>query len=247
MFIVSMYNLKGGVGKTASSVNFAHMAASDGFKTLLWDFDPQGAASFYFKAKATAGSDNAKNIDADVALSSAIVCTEYEGLDIIPADHSANNQDFLHDGKYGSKEEFKKLLEEVLYVYDYVFFDCPPGFSNIADNVFSASDMVVMPVIPTTLSVRTYEQVIQHFVSKSIALAKLRCFFSMVDSRKNMHKSTMKTLDTDNRFFDHYIPYLSDIEKMGLKNAPVTAYSPSGYATVCYRALWDDIRAAAGV
>jgi cellulose biosynthesis protein BcsQ len=128
-------------------------------------------------------------------------------------------------------------------VYDFVFFDCPPGFSNIACNVFSASDMVLMPVIPTTLSLRTYEQVISHFNNKQIPLEKLRCFFSMVDSRKTMHKSTMKNLDSDNRFFDYYIPYLSDIEKMGLKNAPVTAYSPSGYAAVCYHALWEEIKA----
>ncbi len=246
MFVCSMYNLKGGVGKTASSVNFAYLAASEGYKTLLWDFDPQGASSFYFKATAIKPDNQSKEMDADVALSAAIVCTEYEGLDIIPADHSAGNQDFLHDGKYGSKEEFKKLLEEVLYVYDFVFFDCPPGFSTIADNVFSTSDMVLMSVIPTTLSVRTYEQVINHFNNKHIPLEKLRCFFSMVDSRKAMHKSTMKNLDSDNRFFNYYIPYLSDIEKMGLKNAPVTAYSPSGYASVCYRALWDEIKSSTG-
>ena len=50
MFIASLYNLKGGVGKTASCVNLAYMASMDGYKTLLWDLDPQGAASFYFNA-----------------------------------------------------------------------------------------------------------------------------------------------------------------------------------------------------
>jgi cellulose biosynthesis protein BcsQ len=111
MFIVSLCNLKGGVGKTASSVNFTYLAASEGYKTLLWDFDPQGAASFYFKATAVPTEEHSSKIDADVALSAAIVCTEYEGLDIIPADHSAGSQDFLHNGKYGFKEDFKKLLE----------------------------------------------------------------------------------------------------------------------------------------
>jgi len=51
MFIASLYNLKGGVGKTASCVNFAYMAAKDGYRTLLWDLDPQGASSFYYNAE----------------------------------------------------------------------------------------------------------------------------------------------------------------------------------------------------
>ena len=51
MITIALYNLKGGVGKTASCVNFAYLAAADGFKTLLWDIDPQGSSSFYYKAK----------------------------------------------------------------------------------------------------------------------------------------------------------------------------------------------------
>ena len=51
MTTIALYNLKGGVGKTASCVNFAYLAAADGFKTLLWDIDPQGSSSFYYKAK----------------------------------------------------------------------------------------------------------------------------------------------------------------------------------------------------
>lgn len=49
MFVASLYNLKGGVGKTASCVNFAYMAAKDGYKTLLWDLDPQGLPAFTTK------------------------------------------------------------------------------------------------------------------------------------------------------------------------------------------------------
>ncbi|MFY0080119.1 AAA family ATPase, partial [Acinetobacter baumannii] len=52
MVILAFYNLKGGVGKTAASVNFAYLAAKEGYKTLLWDLDPQGSSSFYFGATA---------------------------------------------------------------------------------------------------------------------------------------------------------------------------------------------------
>jgi cellulose biosynthesis protein BcsQ len=101
-----------------------------------------------------------------------------------------------------------------------------------------------MPVIPTTLSVRTYEQMSAYFEDKDIDLGKLMCFFSMVDSRKKMHTETMQHLYKDKRFFEHYIPYLSDIEKMGVKNAPVEVFAPNGQAATSYRALWAEVKAA---
>ncbi len=242
MFIASLYNLKGGVGKTASCVNFAYMAAKDGYRTLLWDLDPQGAAGYYYKAQALAKSSMKKIIEHSLDIREAIIHTQYEGLDIIPADSSARKLDVFLDAQHGSKKHFKTLLKEVSSAYDFVFIDCPPGSSNVADNIFYASDAVLMPVIPTTLSVRTYDQVKQYFEDKGIDLGKLMCFFTMVDIRKNMHNDTMLQLYKDKRFFEHYIPNLSDIEKMGTRKAPVEAFAPGGYAALCYRALWNDIK-----
>ena len=242
MFTASLYNLKGGVGKTASCVNFAYMAAKDGYKTLLWDLDPQGAASYYYKVQPNAKSSIKKIIEHSLSIYDAVIHTEYEGLDIIPADLSARKLDIFLDSQHGSKKYFKNLLKEVVDDYDFIFIDCPPGFSNVADNIFFASDAVLMPVIPTTLSIRTYEQVKHYFEDKEIDMGKLMCFFTMVDSRKNMHNDTMQQLYKDKRFFEHYIPNLSDIEKMGIKNAPVEVFAPSGYATTCYRALWQEIK-----
>jgi len=242
MFVFSLYNLKGGVGKTASCVNFAYMAASDGFKTLIWDLDPQGAASFYCKATTTIKASAKKLIDHSISISEAIVNTGFKGLDIIPADRSSRKLDLLLEAQNGSKKYFKNLLKELSSKYDFIFIDCPPGFSHVADNIFYASDAVLMPVIPTTLSVRTYEQVKSYFADKDIDQGKLMCFFSLVDTRKKMHSETMQDLYKDRRFFEHYIPYLSDIEKMGVKNAPVEVFAPSGYATTCYRALWTEIK-----
>lgn len=241
MFIASLYNLKGGVGKTASCVNFAYMAAKDGFKVLIWDLDPQGAAGFYYKAEPRSKVSIKKIIEHAHPLQEAICNTEYERLDIIPADHSVRKMELILDDHNASKKQIRNVLRGLNDEYDFVFIDCPPGFSLLADNIFFASDAVLMPVIPTTLSVRTYELVKTYFQDKA-ELDKLMCFFTMVDIRKNMHNEVMRQLYKDKRFFEYYIPNLSDIEKMGIYQSPVETFAASGYAATCYRALWNEIK-----
>ncbi len=240
MFIASLYNLKGGVGKTASCVNFAYMAALDGYKTLLWDLDPQGAASFYYKAQPKHKSSIKKLLGNEIDIKDLIMATDYEYLDIIPADMSIRKMDLLLD-QNASKKQLKNLLKGITGEYDFVLFDCPPGFSLLADNIFYASNAILMPVIPTTLSIRTYEQV-KTYLNEKGDIDKLMCFFTMVDMRKSMHSDVMKELYQDKRFFEYYIPYLSDVEKMGVYNAPVSAFAPSSYAATCYNALWQEIK-----
>lgn len=240
MQTIALYNLKGGVGKTASCVNLAYMAAKDGYRTLLWDLDPQGAASYYCKADARKGVSK-KLFSGSISLDDAILDTDYDGLDIIPADLSARKLDLILEGEGGSRKEMRKMLRDVSYNYDFVFMDCAPGFSLLADNIFTASDAVLMPVIPTTLSVRTYDMVKNYLHDRDMT-GKLNCFFTMVDMRKKMHERVIDELMTDKLFFEHYIPYLSDVEKMGDQQAPVEVFARSSYAAICYRALWEEVK-----
>ncbi len=241
MIVIALYNLKGGVGKTASCVNFSYLAAKEGYKTLLWDIDPQGATSFYFKAKPKAHPGIKKMISKDADLENIVLSTDYENLDIIPADNSAKSFDIMLDEMKGNKNRLKSILKQFNGEYDFVFIDCPPGFSALSENIFSASDIVLMPVIPTTLSVRTYNMVKDYFKEKEIDPAKLMCFFTMTDLRKNMHHEIMEQLFKDKRFFGNYIPYLSDVEKMGIYKQPIEEFARSGDAARCYRELWMEI------
>jgi chromosome partitioning protein len=77
---------------------------------------------------------------------------------------------------------------------------------------------------------------------KELDLSKLTCFFTMVDLRKNMHNEIMEILYKDKHFFQSYIPYLSDVEKMGIYQAPVEVFARSSYAAQCYRDLWVEIK-----
>ncbi|MCB0695866.1 MAG: ParA family protein [Chitinophagaceae bacterium] len=242
MFVISLYNLKGGVGKTSSCVNFAYMAARDGYNTLIWDLDPQGAASFYYKSKPKQKGVAKKIIEHNINLEDAILSTDYHNLDIIPADTASRKLDIVLDDLKKSKKQLKALLKQVSSEYDFVFIDSPPAFSLLVDNIFQVSDMIFMPVIPTTLSVRTYNMVKEYLEAGNIGIEKLACFFTMADMRKNMHKDVMSELYKDQRFFEHYIPNLSKVEKMGTELAPLEIFAPSSYANTCYRALWREVK-----
>ena len=242
MVTIALYNLKGGVGKTAATVNFAYLSAKQGFKTLIWDLDPQGSSSFYLGATATVKNEAKKILNGELDLSSAIQQTAYENLAIIPADLSARHADIILNDMKQSKKKIASILSTIKKDYDIVLLDCPPGISVLHDAVFVAADWVLMPNIPTTLSIRSFESVVQYFKENDLDIAKLKCFFSMVDHRKNLHHETINEFYKDKLFFKNYIPYLSDIEKMGLHEAPVETFARSSYAAQCYQDLWKEIK-----
>lgn len=242
MVTIALYNLKGGVGKTAATINLAYLAAKEGYKTLIWDMDPQGSSSFYLGATASTKNESKKLLSNEMELLDAVQSSAYENLDIIPADLSARNADVLLSEMKQSKKKISSLLSSLKKDYDVVILDCPPGISLLHDAVFTGVDWVLMPNIPTTLSIRSFETVAAYFKENGLDLNKLKCFFSMVDHRKNLHHEVMNEFYKDKVFLKSYIPYLSDVEKMGINEAPLETFAHSSYAAQCYRDLWKEIR-----
>jgi chromosome partitioning protein len=242
MVTLAIYNLKGGVGKTAASINLAYLFAKEGYKTLVWDLDPQGSSSFYLGASATVKNESRKLLNSEMELADAIQSTAYENLDIIPADISARHADILLNEMKQSRRKLQSLLTPLKKDYDIVILDSPPGISVLHEAVFVAADWVLMPNIPTTLSIRSYETVDSYFKENDLDRSKIKCFFSMVDHRKNLHHEVMNEFYKDKFFLKSYVPYLSDVEKMGVHAAPLETFAASSYAAQCYRDLWKEIR-----
>ena len=209
---------------------------------MLWDLDPQGSTSFYYDVSPKVKAGTSRLFSEQLDPASLIMQTGYENIDIIPADLTARNLELILEEMKSSRRRFKTILHQLEKQYDFVFMDCPPGFSVLSENIFHAADIVLMPTIPTTLSVRTYEAVKQYFAEKSLDSSKLMCCFTMVDIRKNMHNEIIEELSRDRKFFANYIPYLSDVEKMGLHQAPLAVYAPGSYAARCFSDLWEEMK-----
>lgn len=95
MKVIAAYNIKGGVGKTATAVNLAYQAAREGAATLVWDLDPQGAASYYFRIKPKIKGGGKRLVRGQRDLDDFILGTDFECLDLLPADFSYRNMDIF--------------------------------------------------------------------------------------------------------------------------------------------------------
>jgi chromosome partitioning protein len=243
MKIIAIYNIKGGVGKTATAVNLSYAAAEDGNRILLVDIDPQAASTFYFNTKAVLEGGAKKVLSGQKTIEDSIRLTEFQNLDILPSDNRYRKLDtFLHDLKNADKW-LKKLFSPVKKQYDYVFIDCPPSITAVSENIFVNADAILVPVIPTVLSIRTYEQLKAFFKEEKLDEKKLYPFYSMYERRKNMHNESMKAFSKMYpECMDLAIPYNSEIEKMGEYMAPIVHKYPYAEASENYRKLWRKLK-----
>jgi cellulose biosynthesis protein BcsQ len=242
MKIIATYNIKGGVGKTATAVNLAFIAARNNYKTLVWDLDPQGASSFYFRVKPKVKGGSKALIAGRYELDGLIKATDFENLDLLPADFSFRNLDLVLDARKKPTKRLKKLLTPLTKEYDYIFLDCPPNISLLSESIFEASDILLSPIIPTILSLRTLEQLKKYIKDNKLKHLQLIPFFSMSDRRKKMHREIMDTLIEEHAdILSTAIPYASDIERMGWERMPLGAYERKSRSTEAYIALWQEI------
>jgi len=243
MIIYGIYNIKGGVGKTAASVNLSYLSSLEGKKTLLWDLDPQGSSSFYFHKEQGSDASLKKIISGKVELNDIIEGTEYRNLEIIPSDFSYRHMDTLLDQVKKSKKRIREVLKELKKDYDVIFLDCPPGISILAENIFHACDYILVPTVPTPLCLRTYDQIISFFKQDDLDKSSVIPFFSMVEMRKSIHQNMIKELSGDMpNLCTSVIPFLADVEKMGIYRKPLADFNPNSKADASFKALWKEIK-----
>lgn len=243
MKVLATYSIKGGVGKTTSAVNLAYEASLAGWRVLVWDLDPQAAATYFFRVKAKVKGGSERLVGGKGELGSHIRATDLPSLHLVPADFSLRNLDVHLDATKRPLDRLAALLAGVADGYDVALLDCPPSISLASESVFGAADALLVPVIPTTLSGRTLAQLAEFLDGQPGAPAILP-YFSMVDSRKRLHRELVESLRADwPTFLATAIPAASVVERMGPERAPVATFAPSTGAAAAFRGLWGDIAA----
>ena len=112
----------------------------------------------------------------------------------------------------------------------------------MSENIFHAADHILVPMIPTTLSVLSLRQLFDFLESTGLGRTKLLIFFSMAEKRKKMHLETMQALTGRPGLLATVIPYSADVERMGVFRQPLGAALPGSMAAKAYESLWHEIR-----
>jgi chromosome partitioning protein len=242
MHTIAFYNLKGGVGKTSTAVNLAWHAARWKHRTLVWDLDPQGAASFYLGTDQDKGYKVGSLLKGRQTIGSLKVHTRWEGLDLIPSDISLRNLDIKLAEAGNSRAALKKLIEPLGESYSLTLLDCPPTLSPVAESIFAAADVLVIPVIPTHLSLRALEQVRGWLKEKNYGHLRVLPFFNMVDRRRLLHLEMVASPPAAMRGGLHtVVPYSTHVEQMGEHRAPIGEFASHTPAARAYRHLWFEL------
>jgi chromosome partitioning protein len=240
MRVVAVAGAKGGVGKTAAAVNLAMLSSAAGYRTLLWDLDPQGAATHCYRARSRVKGGAVRLLGGKRGLDSSIHATDHIRLDLLPADPSFRVVDTILASRRWPEKVIRKLVRPLESAYDVVILDCAPGLGVVTESVVAASDLILAPVIPAPLSMRSLDQ-LSEFVAAHRPGLPVLAFMSMIDRRKVLHRQMVTQAQSDRRFGLTAVPVSSAVERMGMEQIPAVLASPRNLAAVAYRRLWAEV------
>ena len=217
--IIAVYNIKGGVGKTSTSINLAFTAAQKN-RVLLIDLDIQGASSYFFHKRP-------KRRQIYKRYEKIIKHSSHKNIDIIPADTSLEQY----------KHFIKPMLDSFKEKYDLIIIDAPATLNTLTKDIVRFSDIVLVPALPNILSLRTYNQLIEQNLNKNIKI------FINGFEKKPTHLEIVKKILSlpKSQYLKTYIPRSDKIENMPFERMSVIEKYPKSSITKAYKKLFKEI------
>lgn len=240
--IIAMCNQKGGVGKTTSSINIGGALSQYGRRVLIVDFDPQGAASVGLGINANTVDATIYNalFDSSMDVHDVVQHTEFENLDIIPANIDLSAAEVQLVTEVGRERILASVLQGVRDEYDVIIIDCQPSLGLLTVNALAAADGVIIPVAAEFFALRGVALLMQSIEKvRSRINPQLEVYGVLV----TMYTSTLHCEEVLQRIYEAFqdkvfhsvISRSIKLPDSNVAAAPITIYAPNHKTAKEYR------------
>lgn len=251
--IITVSNLKGGVGKTVSVVNLAASYAQMGKRVLVLDMDPQGDATGYFGVEESATAQNkhlAHAINGNLSLEQIRLQTSVEGVDILAGTRELRDIQKRMEGELEQHLLLDSLLSsKTVKDYDLVLIDTHPSEDCLLVSALYSAHYYLIPLFPerrTSYAVSTMIAFASKIRRLNPMLMLLGCIITKFDRKSATHVRFESVLregskDGNIRVFETVIPSSSSVQGSESAEQPLIHYKPNSPAAIAYSALAGEI------
>lgn len=244
---VSIFNQKGGVGKTTTCINFAAGLGLKGKKTLLVDCDPQGnSTSGVGVDKSEIEASSYDVLINETPAKEVIIETKFKNLSLLPANMNLAGAELELAENENRFKVLKKALAPIVMDYDYIIIDCPPSLGLLSLNALTASDTLIVPLqceyyalegLSQLLgTVRTVKQNYnEHLEVEGIV-------YTMYDKRLKLNQQVVDEVNNyfPNKSYKTFIPRSVKLAEAPSYGEPVIYYEKYSKPSFAYKKLVDE-------
>ena len=245
--VIALFNQKGGVGKTTSTINLGAALTELGRKVLLVDFDPQGGLSLGLGVNAHSlpleQTVYYALMDPTADVDQIILKSSVPGLDFLPANRDLGTAETTLGAEIGGQQFLKRTLNSLKDRYDVILIDCQPTMGQLTINALVAADEVIVPLQCEYFALHGFIELkgniekVKNFLNPDLNLIGILA--TMFDPRTLHSRNMLNQLyeDYGDAVFKSVIKLTVKFKDSSEQGRPVTQFAPSSEAAELYRAV----------